>query len=56
MIGLKLMCLDELMVNKFSHCATVYQFSHGQWTIAVNHVDLDGDIGGPLKYLVLKGL
>ena len=47
---------DELMVNKFSCCAAVYQCFHCQWTIAVDHVDLDRDIGGPLKYLVLKGL
>ena len=44
------------MVDKLSCHATVYQCFHCQWMIAVNHVDLDRDIGGPPKYLVLKGL
>ena len=48
------MCSNELVVNRFSHRATVYQCSHCQWMIAVNHVDLDKDIGRPLKYLVSK--
>ena len=56
LIGPKLMCSDKLMVNKLSCCTAVYQCFHCQWMIAVNHVDLDRDIGGPLKYLVLKGL
>ena len=56
LIGSKLVRLDKLMVNKFSHCATVYQCFHCQWTVAVDCMDLDGDIGGPPKYLVLKGL
>ena len=56
LIGLKFMCSDKLMVNKFSCCTAVYQCFHCQWTIAVDCVDLDGDIGGPPKYLVLKGL
>ena len=50
------MCLDELVVNKFSCHAAVYQCPHCQWTIAVDCVDLDRDIGGPPKYLVLKAL
>ena len=54
--GLKLMCSDKLMVNRFSHCTAVYQCFHCQWMIAVDYVDLDRDIGGPPKYLVLKGL
>ena len=28
LIGLKLMCSDKLMVNKFSHCTAVYQCFH----------------------------
>ena len=45
LIGSKLMCSDKLVVNKLSHCAAVYQCFHCQWTIAVDCVDLDGDIG-----------
>ena len=45
---------DKLVANKLSHCATVYQCFHCQWTIAVDHMDLDRDIGGPPKYLVSK--
>ena len=56
LIGPKLMCSDKLVVNKLSHCAAVYQCFHCQWTIAVDCVDLDRDIGGPPKYLVSKGL
>ena len=56
LIGSKLVCSDKLVVNKFSHCAAVYQCFHCQWTVAVDRVDLDGDIGGPSKYFVLKGL
>ena len=56
LIGSKLVCPDKLMVNKFSHCAAVYQCFHCKWTIAVDCVDLDRDIGGPPKYLVSKGL
>ena len=56
LIGSKLMHLDKLVVNKFSHCAAVYQRFHCQWMIAVDHMDLDRDIGGPPKYLVSKGL
>ena len=56
LIGSKLMRSGKLMVNKFSHCAAVYQCFHCQWTIAVDRVDLDRDIGGPPKYLVSKGL
>ena len=55
LIGLKLVHSDKLMVNKLSHCTAVYQCLHCQWTVAVDHVDLDGDIGGPPKYLVSKG-
>ena len=55
LIGPKLMCLDKLVVNKFSHCTAVYQCFHCQWTIAVDHVDLDRVVGGPLKYLVFVG-
>ena len=56
LIGPKLMHSDKLMVNEFSGCTAVYQCFHCQWTIAVNHADLDRDIGGPLKYLVSMGL
>ena len=56
MIGPKLMCSDKLVVNKLPHCAAVYQCFHCQWTVAVDRMDLDGDIGGPPKYLVSKGL
>ena len=56
LIGLKFMCSDKLMVNKLSRCAAVYQCFHCQWTVAVDHMDLDRDVGGPPKYLVLKGL
>ena len=59
LIGSKLVRSDKLMVNKYSRYtayATVYQCFHCQWTVAVDRVDLDGDIGGPPKYLVLKGL
>ena len=56
LVGSKLVRLDKLMVNKLSRCTTVYQCFHCKWTIAVDRVDLDRDIGGPPKYLVLKGL
>ena len=56
LIGPKFMCSDKLMVNKLSHCAAVYQCFHCQWMIAVHHMNLDRDVGGPPKYLVLKGL
>ena len=44
---------DKLVVNKLSCCAAVYQCFHCQWMIAVDCVDLDRDIGGPLKYIFL---
>ena len=56
LIGPKLMSSDKLVVNKLPHCATVDQCFHCQWTIAVDRMDLDRDIDGPPKYLVLKGL
>ena len=49
------MCLNKFVVNKLSHRATVYQCFHCQWTIAVDGVDLDRDVGRSSKYLVLKG-
>ena len=56
LISSKLMRSDKLVVNKFSRCTTVYQCFHCQWTVAVDCMDLDRDIGGPPKYLVSKGL
>ena len=56
LIGPKFMHSDKLVVNKLSLCAAVYQCFHCQWTVAVDCMDLDRDIGGPLKYLVSKGL
>ena len=56
LIGPKFMRSDKLVVNKLSHCTTVYQCFHCQWTVAVDRMDLDRDIGGPPKYLVSKGL
>ena len=56
LIGPKLMSSDKLVVNKLPRCTAVDQCFHFQWTIAVNRMDLDGDVGGPPKYLVSKGL
>ena len=56
LIGPKLMRSDKLVVNKLPCCAAVNQCFHCQWTIAVDCMDLDRDVGGPPKYLVLKGL
>ena len=56
LIGPKFMCSDKLVVNELPRCTAVDQCFHCQWTIAVHHMDLDRDVGGPLKYLVSKGL
>ena len=57
LIGSKLACSDKLVVNKFSCCTTVYKCFHCQWTIALTMWTWIGIcIGGPLKYLVSKGL
>ena len=56
LIGPKLMRSDKLVVNKLPRCAAVDQCFHCQWTIAIDRMDLDRDVGGPPKYLVSKGL